>query len=70
MEKQLTHDSPYNHTFVRRPVNAHPGFYAFWADGDARKPSDSRLYFCTKAGEVYRLPPHMDGDFAKPELVP
>jgi hypothetical protein len=70
MEKRLTHGSPYNHTFVRRPVNAHPGFYAFWADGDARKPSDSRLYFCTKGGEVYRLPPHMDGDFAKPELVP
>ncbi|MBM3473621.1 MAG: hypothetical protein FJX75_10165 [Armatimonadetes bacterium] len=70
MEKQLTHDSPYNHTFVRRPVNARPDFYAFWADGDARKPSDSRLYFCTKSGEVYRLPPHMDGDFAKPELVP
>ncbi|MFQ6097265.1 MAG: BNR-4 repeat-containing protein, partial [Armatimonadota bacterium] len=29
MAKQLTHDSIYNHTYVRRPVNAHPGFYAF-----------------------------------------
>jgi hypothetical protein len=26
MEKQLTHDSIYNHTYVRRPVNANPGF--------------------------------------------
>ncbi len=70
MEKQLTHDSPYNHTYVRRPVNAHPRFYGFWADGHARQPSDSRLYFCTKSGEVYRLPPQIDGDFAKPERVP
>ncbi|MBM3497943.1 MAG: hypothetical protein FJX74_04655 [Armatimonadetes bacterium] len=70
LEKQLTHDSPYNHTYVRRPVNAHPGFYGFWADGHARQPSDSRLYFCTRAGEVYRLPPQMDGDFARPEQIP
>ena len=69
MEKQLTHDSIYNHTYVRRPVNANPGFYAFWADGHGRQPSESRLYFCDKAGTVYRLPTRMEGDFAKPERV-
>src|SRR5690606_151929 len=38
-KKQLTANSERNHTYARRPVNAHPGFYALWADGDARQPS-------------------------------
>jgi hypothetical protein len=67
--RQLTHDSPFNHTFVRKPLNAHPDFYAFWADGHARRPSESRLYFCTAAGRVFRLPTHMVGETAKPEPV-
>lgn len=71
MQRQLTHDSEYNHTYVRRPVNAHPDFYGFWADGHGREPSDSRLYFTDKTGEhVWRLPPVMEGDFAKPEAIP
>jgi len=70
LARRLTHDSPYNHTYVRRTVNAHPDFYGFWADGHARQPSESRLYFCNQAGDVYRLPTHMDADFARPELVP
>ena len=45
----------------RRPVNAHDDFYAFWADGHGRQPSASSLYFCTKAGDVYRLPAPDDG---------
>ncbi len=68
--RQMTHDSLYNHTYVRRPVNAHPDFYGFWADGHGRQPSDSRLYFCNKAGDVFRLPVKMDGDFATPEPLP
>ena len=67
--RQMTHDSPYNHTYCRRPVNAHPDFYAFWADGHGRKPSESRLYFCDKEGRVFRLPPLMEGQTAKPEEV-
>jgi hypothetical protein len=43
--RQLTHDSPLNHTYVRRPLNAQPDFYAFWADGNPRKTSSSHLYF-------------------------
>ena len=66
MVKQLTRNSKLNHTYCRRPVIAHPGFYAFWADGHARKPSESRLYFCDQQGNVFLLPPEMKGDTAKP----
>ena len=67
--RQLTSDSPFNHTYVRRPVNAHDGFYAFWADGHGREPSASSLYFCTKTGEMFRLPRRMTEEFAAPERV-
>lgn len=64
--RQLTSGSKYNHTYVRRPLNAHPGFYALWADGHARKPSPSRIYFCNREGDVYILPERMDDDFVQP----
>ena len=67
--KQLTQNSPYNHTYCRRPVNAHPDFYALWADGHGRQPSESSLYFCNKEGNVYKLPRVMKEDFVKPEMV-
>lgn len=67
---QLTSASTRNHTYVRRPLNAHPDFYALWADGDARQPSASSLYFTNKAGDrVYKLPAVMTAEFAKPEIV-
>ena len=71
MVKQLTENSRFNHTYVRRPVNATPAFYAFfWADGNAREPSDSSLYFCDKEGQhAWKLPKVMKADFAEPELV-
>ncbi len=68
--KQLTHDSPRNHTYARRPLNAHPDFYALWADGDGRQPSESHLYFTNQKGDqVWRLPAQMDGESAAPELA-
>ncbi len=67
--KNLTHDSRYNHTYARKPVNADPGFYALWADGSALEPTPSSLYFATKDGDVFRLPTHMTGATAKPERV-
>lgn len=68
--RDVTRNSELNHTYVRRPVDPHPDFYAFWADGHGRKPSESRLYFCNKTGDrVFRLPPRMEGEFAKPEAV-
>jgi len=66
----MTNGSAMNHTYVRRPVNAHPDFYGYWADGHGRQPSESRLYFCDMAGTVHRLPQTMTGDFAIPERVP
>lgn len=68
--KQLTRDRERNHTYARKPVNAHPGFYALWADGDAKKPSDSSLYFTDKTGSaVWRLPVVMKEELAAPERV-
>jgi hypothetical protein len=68
--KQLTHDSPYNHTYCRRPVNAHPDFYAFWADGHGREVSPSRLYFTDREGtHVWQLPVTIEGETARPEIV-
>lgn len=64
--RMLTSNSPYNHSYARRPLNAHPQFYAVWADGDADKLSPSRLYFCNKSGEVWQLPYSMQNDFEKP----
>jgi hypothetical protein len=68
-ERELTRNSPRNHTYARSPVNAHPDFYALWADGHCRKPSKSLLYFCNRDGDVFQLPEHMDADFQKPEHV-
>ena len=68
--KQLTPNSRRNHTYLRRPLNAHPDFYALWADGDAFAPSESGLYFTNRGGDhVWRLPPKMTSDSAKPEIA-
>ena len=65
----VTADSEYNHTYARRPVNAHPGLYALWADGHARRESPSRLYICGRDGVARRLPTEMRGDWAEPEAL-
>ncbi len=65
--KDLTRNSPRNHAYARRPINAHPDFYAFWADGNPDAMSESHLYFTNKAGDlVHRLPYEMTTDFAVP----
>jgi hypothetical protein len=70
MVRQLTRDSARNHTYVRHPLQARPAFYALWADGNARQPSESRLYFTDQGGtHVWRLPAEMAGEYAKPEIV-
>lgn len=65
-EQTLTRSSERNHTYARRPVDAHPDFYTLWADGHGRQPSESRLHFANQAGEVFTLPAKMDSDFATP----
>ncbi|NLD42410.1 MAG: hypothetical protein GX657_02830 [Chloroflexi bacterium] len=68
--KQLTTRSAYNHTYMRKPVNAHPDFYALWADGHARQPSESHLYFTDRDGShVWRLPRVMPGEVARPDVA-
>ena len=68
--KQLTHDSPYNHTYCRRPDSAHPDFYALWADGHGLEVSPSRLYFTDREGtHVWQLPATMEGETVRPEVV-
>jgi len=68
--RQVTANSPRNHTYVRRARVAHPDFYAFWADGDALNPSISRLYFCNRDGDKVRmLPDTMSEDFEQPRLL-
>jgi hypothetical protein len=64
---QATENSEYNHTYVRRAVNCHPDFLALWADGNARHPSASRLYFINRQSEVFRLPVSMGSMFELPE---
>lgn len=67
--RRLTRAARYNHTYARKPVAAQPDFYWLWADGDTLKPSDSRLYFATRDGDVFRLPPVMKAKAARPERV-
>ncbi|MCY7352335.1 MAG: BNR repeat-containing protein [Cytophagaceae bacterium] len=64
--KALTPGSTRNHAYPRRPVNAQSGFVAFWADGNARQFSPSRLYFCDEKGQVFQLPTTMKADLEKP----
>lgn len=69
-ERDVTSHSPANHNYVRRPVNAHPDFYAFWADGNPDQLSPSRLFFTNQAGDqVWQLPYDMTAEFAKPQPV-
>jgi len=70
MERQLTRNSPMNHTYCRKVVDGRADLYALWADGHGRQPSESRLYFCDRDGRrVLRLPPTMTAEAARPEPV-
>ncbi|OFX31762.1 MAG: hypothetical protein A2W90_18680 [Bacteroidetes bacterium GWF2_42_66] len=67
--KQITNNSPRNHTYVRRPINAQDPFLYFWADGNPDKFSISKLYFGDSSGHVWQLPYEMKGKMAKPIKV-
>lgn len=55
--KNITENSKCNHSYVRRPLNAHDDFYAFWADGHADEFSPSHLYYTDRNGaEVHQMP--------------
>jgi hypothetical protein len=67
MERQITRDSPRNHSYARRPAAWKDPFHCFWADGDPNRMSESHLYFCNSDGSrAWRLPYDMTGDSAEP----
>jgi hypothetical protein len=68
--RNVTQNSARNNSYARRPLKANPDFYAFWADGNPDKLSESRLYFTNQKGDkVWALPYDMKEDFAKPQLI-
>lgn len=68
--RSMTAGSVRNHTYVRRPAQAHPDFYAFWADGNPDTLSMSRLYFTNRTGEaVWQLPYRMEAESAAPKRL-
>jgi hypothetical protein len=67
--RRLTVGSRYNHSYARRPIDAHHDFCAFWSDGHADEPSDCRLYFCDRKGNVRVLPETMASEFAEPSRL-
>lgn len=67
---QLTKNSTMNHGYVRRPLHAQPDFYGVWADGNARKPSPSHLYFMHADGQVFQLPIQNTKKLIKPQAQP
>jgi hypothetical protein len=49
--RSLTPGATRHHTYLRRPLNAHDDLIALWADGDARKPSECRMYYTNRKAE-------------------
>ena len=69
-QRAVTANSTRNHSYARRPRDAHPNFYAYWADGNADALSESHLWFTNQAGDkLWHLPYDITGDFAAPILV-
>lgn len=69
-KQPLTEGSGLMHNLARRPLNAHPHFYTLWfgaAPPDEQAPA--RLFFADKGGLVHALPPKMDEDVVKIELL-
>ncbi|MCX7885863.1 MAG: BNR repeat-containing protein [Verrucomicrobiae bacterium] len=70
LKRQITHNSPRNHNYARRPRSARDPFFAFWADGNPREFSESCLYFCDSSGEnVWQLPYDMAGETVSPKRL-
>ena len=63
----VTSGSAVNQTYVRRPVGASDGFYAYWSEGDPFNRCESRLRFCTRDGKVMTMPYNMTAEWADPE---
>ncbi|TWU32277.1 BNR-4 repeat-containing protein [Novipirellula artificiosorum] len=70
LSRQLTVDSPSNHNYARRPIDAKDPFFVFWADGDPTTLSQSHLYFADSTGQhVFELPYEMTAAEAEPSRM-
>lgn len=65
-QRQVTSNSPHNHSYARRPLDAHDQFAWIWADGHARSISVSHFYFSDIDGNAYQLPARMSSEWALP----
>ena len=65
----VTRNSRFNNSYVRRPLNARAPFCYFWASGHAHEFSISELYFGDFSGQVWKLPYTMTEEFEQPEKV-
>ena len=68
---RYTANSPFNHCYVRRPVDCKDPFWCFWADGNSDVFSISHFFFADSKGNVFRLPYEIapDEEWVKPEPV-
>lgn len=58
----LTQNSKRNHSYVRRPLQAHPEFYAYWTDGNPDAFSESHLYYYNRVtNKVHSMPYQLQG---------
>lgn len=70
LERQVTGNSPMNHSYVRRPHKPSDPFFGMWADANSIEFSISRLFFTNSTGDrVYMLPYTMKSDFEEPILL-
>lgn len=70
LKTRVTDQSTYNHSYIRRPLNARNPFLYFWADGHGHDFSTSRLYFGDLAGNIWQLPYEMNEDNIEPAKYP
>lgn len=67
---EITSQSRFNNSFVRKPMNPSKEFYALWADGNPTEFSRSSLYFTNESGTKVRILPYeMKRDFQRPAKV-
>jgi hypothetical protein len=66
----VTSNSIFNNSYVRRPLNASDEFYSFWSDGDHKKRSECRIYFTNeKCNKVWAFPYKMSKEMQRPERI-
>ena len=68
-ERDLTHKSVMNHSYVRKSENFKAPFIFFWANGDAHQFSKSELFFGNLNGEIWKLPYSMEKEYELPQKI-